>query len=449
MILQSKQRNVLSPPPRLTGWLRMNPFQLAMFRWSTLHPYNVVFVTEWDDRPELSVVAQATREVLADLGVADVEIDERKRAYRFSANPEPIVDVHAVDPLESSLESWLTAELNRPFARAGRGIHPLPLRVRLRSGPGGHFVAFAFDHWIGDGIALTDLMGRILRRSLGRNDIHEPRLDVLSWRWKRDLPGWFTWRRKLDRVVASVGRLRALRSCHGPSHGNRFDLTAAVRVANVPEGLPDAMRRFARSQGATVNDVLLAAVLEACDRVLEPRFLERRRRDLAIACITSLRSLDEKTLGGKFGHFLGYFHAVAKGRLSENFGNIVQLMREQTSEVKRRRTDLCGHLDLAYCNLTWPWMSQRERLRQVLNNNPVAAGLSNMRTSSSFTPDMFPPIRRILTAVSPGVTTPLAVHATTTHGQMEMTFNYRTSVYRETQIDQIVDSVQARISAMT
>lgn len=447
MIQRSRVSNPRERSIRPTaGWNVMHPFQFAMYRWSTLHPYNVAFVAEMDKLPEHSRLEEATRAILGELGVGGVEMDPRKGAYRFGAYEAAIVDVKASENARQSLDAWISDELNRPFPRNESAPLSFPLRVRTWKHESCQAVAFCFDHWIGDGSALTDLMARILRRSMG---LGSPPGAILDFRElpipRQAMADWLGWKNRCRRLIDSIRRLRALRTSYCPSHGDRISLAAATRVASVPDRLPDVLLSFARAHASTINDVLLAGVLEACDSVLASRFQENRRRDLAVACITSLRSLSDGRLDGKGGLYLGYFHAFAQGRLPSDFAEIVHLVRDQSREMKRRRTDLCSQLELSYCNWTWRWLSPKERIRQMLNNNPVAAGLSNMRTSLSFTSDMFPPIRRIFTAVSPGVTTPLAVHATTTQGRMAVTFNYRTSAYREDQIDQIVELFQTRM----
>lgn len=426
-------------------WRAMTNFQQSMYRWSTWHPYYAASIVEIDGPVDLGRLRSAVGGALENLGAAGVEVDERRGRYRFVDSPRPPdVESFAVDGGSTeALERWISAELNRPAPRDGR----FPFRVRLCELGDRRFVVHLFDHWIGDGWALCCTVDAVFRRYLGLPDEAPQSHAVADLR--AALPEEFRLRRRLRLAAESVRALLRLRTCYCPARGDRFDLTAAMRFCPVPDDALHRMAAYGRSRGASVNDVLLAAAIEAADVAAPERLAQPRRRELAAASVSSLRPLGKGGLDGPEGLYLGYFHVFRRGPRPTRFEDLLDRVRAQTTRIKASRTDLRAELELGYALWTGRWTRQSESRRQILNNNPVAVGVSNARMPPGrLSPELFPPLRSKCFAASPGPTAPLVIHATTTNNQVKFTFSWRVTAYAADAVDAALAAFRNRIESL-
>src|SRR4051812_29596074 len=91
-----------------------NVFQRLIRQWDTLHPYNAAQVMRLVGQPALDQIDAAWRETISDLGVGPVQVAV-KRHLDVNAPPEPTRAVAEVDSTTHSFETFISAELNRPF----------------------------------------------------------------------------------------------------------------------------------------------------------------------------------------------------------------------------------------------------------------------------------------------------------------------------------------------
>jgi hypothetical protein len=426
----------------------MTNFQRSMYRWSTWHPYYAASIVEIDGPVDLARLRSAVAGALAATGAAGVEVDAGERCYRFVDSPRA-PDVESVALEEGStraFERWISTEMNRMVPRDGR----FPVRVRLCEVGPRSFIVHLFDHWIGDGWALCCLVDAVFRRYLGLpGEAETPRAGPGAPDLREALPDEYRLRRRLRLAVESVRALRRLRTCYCPARGDRFDLTAAMRFCPVPDDALDRLAACGRARGASVNDVLLAAALEAADAAAPERLDQPRRRDLAAASVSSFRPLAQGRLDRPEGLYLGYFHVFQRGPRPDRFEDLVDCVRVQTAPVKAARTHFRAEWELGCALWTSRWTREAEGRRQILNNNPVAVGVSNTRMPPGrLASELFPPLRSVWFAVSPGPTAPLVIHATSVDNQVKVTFNWRLTAYDEEAIDRATTAFQRRIEGL-
>ena len=251
---------------------RLNAFQRLMLQWSELHPYNAVHVYRiarpLAHRALVELIRQA--HLATELGFAEVDVDGL--TYRCQADLAPEVEViwDAESP-ESALAEHVTRELNRPFDRP-RG-KPWRFR-RLEAEPGSHYVILTYDHWIADSVAARLVMRHVLDRYCGWNrpENRQP-LERYPGTYREVFSHRFQGARLLGAAMRSLGQWMNNRSVAQVPYSSSRQMDVRFELYRAAAGTVPLLRHFARSQGATVNDVILAALGRAM-----AEFLPRRAR---------------------------------------------------------------------------------------------------------------------------------------------------------------------------
>jgi len=418
---------------------RLNAFQKVMLHWSELFPYNAAHVYKIAGPLRPEKLKTAIDEAYWFNGIGAVEIEEDGVSYHHEPDEAPEIPVfHGGDDPESVLAAQLTRELNRPFDRPR--CQPIRYSV-VDAGPSAHYVAATYDHWVADSVAARLILRHVLG---GYCDLAIPEnerpLDLYPGTYRdafsRELGG--------ARVAAAAARAVTQwlgnRSCARVAYASSAQMAVQCELRRVGPETVARLRRFARSLGATVHDVILAALGRAMADFL-PRRSRLKNPDLALGTIVDTRADAQADLANSLGAFLGYYVVRCRPSESTSLGDLATRLADATRPVKAGRRYLDSLVNMQIINAIWPHLCDATKphfMRKVL---PLVAGVSNVflrdtwmgRQGATKILDFF--------RVAPtGPSVPLVLAPTTLDGQMNLGVTYRTTGFTRAKIDGILDA---------
>ena len=137
-----------------------------------------------------------------------------------------------------------------------------------------------------------------------------------------------------------------------------------------------ALVSTAKAWGVTVNDVLLAMLLQVLEPLAGERAPTQRRRELAVASIVNLRrdfGLDPNTT---FGQFLSSFRLSHPMPPGISLHDLARDVNAATRRVKSSKLYLQTLLAMAASGVRWRFLSRDERRVFYARNYPAWGGLT-------------------------------------------------------------------------
>ncbi len=424
---------------------RLNLFQESMLRWRDLHPYTAIHVGRVDRPLDAARLEAIIAHQLGALGLTGFSLDVTRRRFEYAGGPAEIaLAVHAGGSQPGEvLAAVIERELNLPFAREGR-LEPFRFFC-IDSGPWFH-LGLAYDHVISGGDSIVILLEGIVSRYLGDKPEAPPS-------------------RHLERYPETYGRL-LLRQAAPALAGVRFlrGIAASCRRTVRPRGLkgrspangfvyrrldpPEfaALLGAARAWGVTVNDLLLAALLQAMEPYAGRRSPDERRHELAVASIVNLRrdfGYDHTT----FGQFLSSFRVSHPLPPGIDLERLARDIHAETARIKSGKLYLQSLLGIAASGALWRFLSPAQRADFYAKNYPTwgAVTLVNVDALWENAGGRMPPpeYRR---AVSTGPLAPVVVAATIAAGVLHAGISYQRAAFTASDIDHIADSFVGRLT---
>jgi hypothetical protein len=418
---------------------RLNLFQRTMLRWRGLHPYNAVHVLRVDAPLDVRRLEAAIARVLEGEGLTDLTLDAARGRYEYAGGPAPIAlaVLPAGGDAQRAAEAAIEHGLNAAFPADGAFD---PFRFFAIEDGGGFLFGLAYDHFIAGGDSIVVLM----------KDLHDAYVDP-----QRFAP------RRLGLYPAAYGRLlfrHALRVLTGLP--GLVDLVKSCRTTARPryrEGVP-ADNAFllkhvdaptlaqalstAKQWGITLNDLLLALLLQA----MAPLAGERkggRRRAMAAASILNLRGDFQPPATTVFGQFLSSFRVTHAMPAGQELAALARDVRAQTRRTKERKLYLQTLLGIAGSGLVWRHLSPESRARFHARNYPVWGGVTLLTVDALWREAGGGPLPVYFRGVPTGPMAPLVLAASTVNGALYLGFSWRVAAFdRET-----VDNAAARLLA--
>jgi len=414
-----------------------------MLRWRELHPYNAVHVVRIERPLDRSRLAAIIDRHLAALGLTGYVLDAKHRRYAWTGGPaETTLAVHPGGTLPmQALERVIEHALNTPFERDG-SLNPFRYFC-IDSGSWFH-LGVAYDHVIAGGDSIVVLLEGLVARYCGAG-AEAPGAAPLG----RYPP---TYRRLFLRhawpLVRGIPRLRGLAaSCRrsvrpayprGEDPHNGF----AYRRMDAPQFA--ALARAAKAWGVTVNDVLLAMMLEALAPYAGERDAAQPRHELAVASILNLRRDLGVDPNATFGQFLSSFrvsHPMPPGIPLEQLARDI---RTATATIKREKLYLQSLIAIAASGALWPLLTPERRRRFHAKNYPVWGAISLLDVNALWASAGGPlPAPEYIRAVPTGPLTPVVVAATTAGEVLHLGITYRTTAFTAENIDKMTAAIVA------
>ena len=234
-----------------------------------------------------------------------------------------------------------------------------------------------------------------------------------------------------------------------PSWPREGHLAVDARFVQVDEDLLDRLKRYSRREGVTINDLLLAAQIEALAIATSAsRHREIWKTDLGLTAMMDLRPLAPQTLSGVAGLYLGYFNVRLWGK-RPSFRNVAKRIHGQTQRVKNRRLFLSCLYEYPLMDFLWPLIPKRVRPFFFAKTMPSSGGSSNLRLPASwYGGEIAPLIGGYRRAVPLGFMSPLGLGITSNRGRITIGLTTLRSGYSVEQIQIFENALLSRLSRM-
>jgi len=345
----------VSAPPALP----LNDFQRVMRAWEAFQPFNGVDVIEARAPVRADALRAAAETELDALGVCYPVARPDGRSVEYRPGPARVpVEVNTT----AELAGACSAELNYTFA-------PGDALVRLWVAGGAH-VGMTWQHWPIDGVSASHLFRRILARYAGAPVSDEPTATAvidpgpvpLPWRGRQKLA---VFAREWANEPLAYSRLYHVRR-------PRPDRTRlCVRLLALPHP--------PRPAGATLNDVVSAALLWALAGAFPARGHSAWRQNLGLYHIHDLRPYGTPEHARAWGQFLGYTMTHLHGPRPPTMRALIDLVRARTLRLRELNAQFVSLSALRTLRTGLQVMPRGWRWRLPYAAIPGAAGLTATR----------------------------------------------------------------------
>ncbi len=423
--------------------VRLNLFQRMMLRWRDLHPYNPVHVVRVPAALDAQQLHGCIAGQLAAHRLTGLGVDPQRWRLRCE-NGAAVVDLDVADAgsdAPAQLSRTIERELNRPFERAAGA---LPFRFVAIAGPDAFHLALAYDHYVASGDSIARLLSGIALAYLGSSAHAAPiQLDVPTYRnlFLRH-PMWVMHALVgLPRMIATGRRAYRLRRAASDDGHNAFSylrLDARQR---------DALVAASKAWGVTLNEVLMASLMQALSPLTRQRREQPRRNEIAIASILNIRpdfgpaSLDALS---PLLAALRVAHPVPEGIGARQ---LASALHDDIARIRRGHLYLQSILALGVSALLWPWLSESRRRRLYAKHFPVCAGITSLNLNPIWARGDRANAARLdyIRVVPTGPLCPLVLAVTGAHDALHIGLAYRTAIYSRADIDQLAAALLRRI----
>lgn len=358
---------------------RFNLFQRMMLRWRDLHPYNPVHVIRIPAPLDAERLRACIAERLEAWGLTGLVVDTVRWRFRYEGGRAAVAlrVVSAANDPRAALAREVEREFNTPFAREARAN---PFRFVALDEGDAFGCALAYDHFVASGDSIVRLLTAIACAYLGREDpaarppeLYPPTYRSVALRH----PVW------VARAVAALPSLVAgARRAQRPRYGdveNPYNSFAYVRLGR---SQLNALLTTGKAWRVTLNDLLMASLLQALAPLAPERRAASRRREVAVASIVNIRGDFRAGAANAFAPFLAAFrvgHEVPEGVSLEQLAKDVHAT---TARVKRGHRYLESILALGLSALVWRLLDARRRHGFYAKHHPAAAGITTLNVSA-------------------------------------------------------------------
>jgi hypothetical protein len=258
-----------------------------------------------------------------------------------------------------------------------------------------------------------------------------------------DAAGW-----DLRDGVLALARLRTRFA-----RARRFDLPAAEPCWDVrfslhalPEGTAGRLTAAARARGVKVNDLLTAAVAQACD-LHGPCPREPGREDLAVGAIVDVRPLSRRAdLADAFGMFLGFTTTVVRGGDLPDWPRTLRSVAAQSALHRRTRAAAASTLRLAAGLLEARFFTPDRWSYRYRMQMPMAAGLSNVTLNDAWPAAHHPrPLVEYFRVSPTSPLLPIVFTPTTLGDRLNLGVTRLSALIDESRGDAIIAAVRSRL----
>jgi hypothetical protein len=420
------------------AWGRMNAFQRVMYQWSGLHPYNATHTYKIAGPLELDRLRSAVRETCRFNGLGIVCVAPDGQSYRHEVDHAPDVDIlMGDDHPENRLTEHLTRELNRPFAR------PIcrPLRFSaIAAGPDYHYVSATYDHWVADSVAarliVRHVLGRYCKLDIPENN--QP-LNLYPGTYREVFAHRLHGLRLAAAATHTLCQWPAIRAAAQPAYSSVAQMAVHHELYAPSPGTVHRLKALAQSAGATVHDVILAALGRAMARFLPRRSSRSKPRDLALGTIVDTRGDSQEDLSQSLGAFLAYFVVRCQPSQHGNLAEVTRHIAAMTGPIKARHRYLDSLVNMKVAQTLWPWFSETARPYFARRALPMTGGVSNVLLRDPWIEQHRDRILGYSRAASTGPALPLVLTPTTLGEQMNVGVTYRVTGFSQAKIDGIME----------
>lgn len=422
----------------------LNGIQQMMLRWEELHPYNAVqFAYVRDSRIDAASLRNALDLLVAELEFSTVSFcKSRNDSLWLNEGTEIPLECQSREELtQTFVESLATHELNRPFDQNNL----CPFRVQLIQANDGKLIVFTYRHIVSDAVGVAELMRRTLQLCVTEDTRREWRLAPESTASAEAESGESA--SVLRRLCAASRQLIWYRNCWRPSTSDPGSWHFQFLLHSNPLSTK-SLKASAHQYGATVQELLIAATMEACHRHVVPAQLQSA--PLAVSTPVDLRRLANRQYEGRFGQFIGSYAVRSRVEKEEEFASLVRNVREQSQRLRDAGEFLQADNGLRLMASIWDWLPQRVNRSLAQRLFPVAAGISNVNLTDLFgTSRGEVEVCNYFRGTCLGVMIPLMVTLTTNGKTYNLTSTHRTAFFSAAQARSVMQHVASRLAGHT
>jgi hypothetical protein len=304
----------------------------------------------------------------------------------------------------------------------------------------------SYDHWVADSFAtrliLRHVLGRYLRLDLPENG--RP-LTLYPGTYREMFPRHLGWRHLAGAALRAWGEWRRDRAPAQPAYSCATHMAVDYQLHSTAPGTAVRLHQFAQSLGATVHDVLLAAMARSLARVLPRRTRRGCQPEIALGTIVNTRADAVEDLGESLGAFLSNFVVRCRPEESAGLADLVPRIASLTGPIKRRRRYFDAVVLMRVVSAWWPWVDQATRPHFMRRAMPLTAGISNVRLQDDWTEKAGGQILGYSRGVSTGPMLPLVLSPTTLGEEMNLGVSYRVTGFTREKIGLLVESLLEEI----
>ena len=415
-----------------------------MLRWRALHPYSAVHAVRIDrplDMQRLSAVIDGELEAL---GLTGLTLDAAHERFEYAGGPSraPLAVVSGGDDPLQTLTREIERELNAPFPGDGPLV---PFRFLAIDAHTSFYLALTYDHWIAAADSIVVLLKGLHDGYTGAPPSRRSPLLLYPATTRRLLRlhsgAAIRGLRRMRDIAASARRSVRARYPGGADPRNGF---AYCRV-EAPEFA--AVVGAAKEWGVTVNDLLLAILMQALDPVVGERPSDKRRHELAVASIVNIRHDFGYDAMTTFGQFLSSFRVAHPLPPGTELRQLARDIHAETARIKSERLYIQTLLAIAAIGPIWRVLSPAQRQRFHAKHYPVWGAISMMNVDAQWQEagGALPP-PEYLRAVSTGPLAPLVIAATTSAGVLHAGLSYRTAAFTPEIVAAIAAGIRERMA---
>jgi hypothetical protein len=403
---------------------RPNVFQRLARTWDAVHPYNAGQACRVAGDVAPAALEAAWDAALSGMGLGRVRA--HGDGYRYEPAPGwPMRHLGADD----DLSRHFTSELNRPFTDPAEP----PFRPFARAVNGSTWLGIVYQHWVADSESVRTILHEWLARAVAPRAARPDPVPLVRCR-SRDVTA--DWRcghwSALETLLALArrhGDNRRVRKIHtfGP-----LDYPVRVRLFPAPPGVLPGLLAYARARDVSLNDVLLAALAETCDRLI-PAQQRPGRDDLAVSAVANLRPGLRPTLGGGFGCLLGFTSTVCRRGDLNRWDRLLTSVACQSRAQRRAGVGPASVLWMFAAELASRHTPPSRIYDFFRKEIPLSAGISNVNANRTWLAGDGAPLPVLeYVRVSPtGPIVPVALAVTSLRDGLQLSLTYRSALLND------------------
>lgn len=433
--------------PRMRA--KLNLFQRTMLRWRELYPYNVVHAVRVANPLDPRRLQESISRRMQAIGMTGLVLEPRVGTLASEGGaevPELRVFAAGADPL-ATLWNEIEVQLNTPFRRAGR-VRAFRF-FAVAAGGDSCYLALVYDHFIAGGDAVALLLRSIVDdyargEAAGRSQALSRFAPPAYWRLALHRP--VTTARALLRLPRLIASTRRCARPPGPRNPDPYNGLTALRLG--PEDAA-AVRRAATAWDVTLNDLLLAALLQALAPLAQGR-AGARRSELAVASIVNIRQDLPAAATDTFGPFLAPFHVTHPVPAGMSLQELAREVHAESLRIRREHLYLQTLAALGIAGVMWPWLSGEQRERFFPKYHPVWGGISMLNVDALWEragSDERPPAE-YFRAISTGPACPVVLAVTATGGALQVGISFRVGVFSRATVEQVKVALQRSLEGL-
>jgi hypothetical protein len=412
-----------------------------MLQWSSLYPYNATHVYKIAGPLRPGDLSKAVAGALCFHGLGIAHLLEDGQSYRHETDIQPEVEIIAGgNDAENEAIRHLRCALNRPFERPTS--HPFRFAA-IDAGPQSHYVVLAYDHWVADAHAARLLLQSVLSRYLPLTapESQEP-MERYPGTYREVFRGRLHGGQLALAALRAVGQWNRNRSAWRVACWSNTQWEIDYRLYSTIPGTVARLREFARGNGATVHDVLLAAFGRALAEVMPSR---GRRNGLALGSIVDMRSISDEDLSRSMGAFLGYYLVRRDHDTSVHLDEATRQIAARTSSIKMHHRYMDSVINMEFINSVWPWLSATAKRHFMRKSLPMSGGVSNVVVRDAWMNQNRDVILDYHRGVSTGPSVPIVLSPTTFGDHLNIGVSYRIAGFSRAKIDALMDMFRDQI----